>query len=190
MFRIVEETPGEAGAREALLDRVFGPARFAKTSERLREGRLPELALVARDGAALLGTLRLWAVEAGGKCPALLLGPLAVDPARQGEGIGARLMRSALNRAAVAGHRAVLLVGDAPYYARFGFSTEHTGDLQMPGPVERHRFLGHELRAGALRGACGLLRPTGALQPLAVLPWQGDTAATSRQPIVIHPPLN
>lgn len=195
MFGIVEEAPGEAGAREALLDRVFGPARFAKTSERLREGRLPELALVARDGDALVGTLRLWAVQAGayadGKgCPALLLGPLAVDPARQGEGIGERLMRSALNRAAVAGHGAVLLVGDAPYYARFGFSTELTGDLQMPGPLERHRFLGHELRAGALKGAGGLLRPSGALQPVAALPWQGEPGAAARTPVVIHPPLN
>lgn len=190
MFRIDEEAPGEAGAREALLDRAFGPARFAKTSERLREGRLPELALAAHDGGKLVGTLRLWAVAAGahrgaGGHTALLLGPLAVDPTRQGEGIGARLMRSALNRAAVTGHGAVLLVGDAPYYERFGFSAALTGGLELPGPVERHRFLGHELRAGALQGAHGLVRPAGELQP-----WAVETELASRNPIVIHPPLN
>jgi predicted N-acetyltransferase YhbS len=194
MFTIVVEAPGQSGAREALLDRVFGPARFAKTSERLREGRLPVLSLTAHDGGRLVGTLRLWAVTAGWRHAALLLGPLAVDPARQGEGIGGRLMRSALNRAAVAGHGAVLLVGDAPYYARFGFSAALTEGLELPGPVERHRFLGHELRGDALRGAYGLVRPAGALQPAVVLPWQ-DEAEPARhqpahQPIVIHPPLN
>jgi predicted N-acetyltransferase YhbS len=167
MWMIDEEAPGEAGAREALLDRALGPTRLAKTSERLREGRLPVLALSARFDGRLVGTLRLWAVEAGDGCRALLLGPLAVTPELQGQGIGARLMRGALNRAAAAGHGAVLLVGDAPYYARFGFSAALTGRLELPGPVERHRFLGHELRAGALAGACGLLRPAGALQPTA-----------------------
>lgn len=190
MFTIDEEAPGEAGAREALLDRVFGPARFAKTSERLREGRLPELALAAHDGGRLVGSIRLWAVTAGSRRggvgrAALLLGPLAVDPARQGEGIGARLMRSALNRAAVAGHGAVLLVGDASYYARFGFSAALTEGLELSGPVERHRFLGHELRAGALQGARGLVRPSGQLQP-----WTAEADLASRNPIALHTPLN
>ena len=167
MLVIDEETPGEAGAREALLDLVFGSARFAKTSERMREGRLPELALSARRDGRFVGTVRLWAIEAGAGCHALLLGPLAVAPELQGEGIGDRLMRFALNRAAAAGHGAVLLVGDAPYYGRFGFSAALTRALDMPGPVERHRFLAHELRCGALAGARGLLRPTGALLPAA-----------------------
>ncbi|MGF1629730.1 MAG: GNAT family N-acetyltransferase [Kiloniellaceae bacterium] len=188
MWIVDEEVPGEAGAREALLDRALGPARFAKTSERLREGRLPVLALAARFDGQLVGTLRLWSVEDDAGCRALLLGPLAVTPELQGRGIGARLMRGALNRAAVAGHGAVLLVGDAPYYGRFGFSAALTEGLALPGPVERHRFLGHELRAGALASARGLLRPAGELQPAAAFlparqgrrrPHKETTGATS-----------
>ena len=100
MIIFATEAPAEAGAREALLDRVMGPARVLKPSERLRAGRLPArgLALVARDDGKLVGSVRLWNVEAGGK-PALLLGPLAVDPAAQGEGVGAGLMRLAIARA-------------------------------------------------------------------------------------------
>ena len=183
MLTIDEEAPGEAGAREALLDRALGSGRFAKTSERLREGRLPVLALSARHGGLLIGTVRLWAVAAGADWRALLLGPLAVAPEHQGRGLGATLMRRALNRAAVAGHGAVLLVGDAPYYGRFGFSAEPTRHLEMPGPVERHRFLGLELRAGALSGASGLLRPAGALR-LA-----HGTPPADGNPAVIQPPL-
>jgi predicted N-acetyltransferase YhbS len=188
MLTIDEEVPGDTGAREALLDRAFGPARFAKTSERLREGRLPVLALSARRGGLLIGTARLWAVTAGasagpGDCRALLLGPLAVAPEHQGCGVGAALMRRALNRAAAAGHGAVLLVGDAPYYGRFGFSAELTRDLDMPGPVERHRFLGLELRPGALAGASGLLRPAGALGHARGRP------RADGNPDVVRPPL-
>jgi predicted N-acetyltransferase YhbS len=167
MFTIVEEAPGQSGAREALLDRVFGPARFAKTSERLREGRLPVLALSARESGTgrLIGTVRLWAVEVAGSHGVLLLGPLAVTPQRQDEGIGAALMRRALNCAAAGGHGAVLLVGDAPYYGRFGFAAALAHRLEMPGPVDRHRFLGHELRPRALAEANGLVRAAGAWQP-------------------------
>lgn len=156
MIRIELEAPGAAGEREALLDRAMGPDRHLKPSERLREGRLPAagLALVARMGRRIVGTVRLWHVEAAGR-PALLLGPLAVDPDHQGLGIGSKLMRAALNRAAVAGHRAVLLVGDAPYYARFGFSARHTRLLTMPGKVDADRFLALELTEGALAHAVG-----------------------------------
>jgi len=162
MIQIDVEAPGEAGAREMLLDRAMGPDRHQKTSERLRESRLPAsgLALVARDGDEIVGTVRLWNVSAGGR-DALLLGPLAIAPERQGEGLGGKLMRAALNRAAMFGHGAVILVGDADYYARFGFSVIATQSLMMPGPVERRRFLALELREGALNGAAGMLVATG-----------------------------
>lgn len=169
-IEIVSEKPGDAAAREALLDRAMGPGRKRKSSEKLRRNRLPAegLSLVARDGeGVLLGTVRLWHVQAGvgrdGRAvDALLLGPLAVDPRAEGRGIGSALMREAVKRAAERGHGAVLLVGDAPYYARFGFSAEKTGSLVMPGPFERSRFLALELVDGWLDGACGLLTASGA----------------------------
>lgn len=162
MTHIDVEAPGEAGAREMLLDRAMGPDRHLKTSELLRENRLPAsgLALVARDGDEIIGTVRLWNVSAGGR-DALLLGPLAIAPERQSEGLGGKLMRAALNRAAMFGHGAVILVGDADYYARFGFSAAATQSLMMPGPVERKRFLALELKEGALDGASGMLVATG-----------------------------
>ena len=98
-----------------------------------------------------------------GSAPALLLGPLAVDPSLANAGIGSALMRHAIAEAGRLGHRAILLVGDAPYYSRFGFSADKTGGLAMPGPYERHRLLALELVEGALDGACGLLRPAGRL---------------------------
>ncbi|NNM71079.1 GNAT family N-acetyltransferase [Enterovirga aerilata] len=167
MFEIRTETPKDIPAREALLEACFGDERFAKTCERLREGRLPaeELAFVVERQGELVATLRLWNVTAGPGRPALLLGPIAVDPALQGLGMGAKLMRHALARAAELGHRAVLLVGDAPYYRRFGFSAQAVAGLWLPGPVERERFLGLELAPGALAGARGLVQATGELAP-------------------------
>jgi predicted N-acetyltransferase YhbS len=158
---IADERPADFAAREALLDEGFGPARFAKTSQRLRHGRAPAegLALVARDRDELVGTLRCWRVIAGDR-PALLLGPLAVAKSHRSLGVGAALMREALWRAAIRGHKAVLLVGDAPYYARFGFEASLTRDLDLPGPVERERFLGFEIAPGALRGAKGMVAAT------------------------------
>ena len=156
MITIDLERAGDGPAREALLDRAMGFERFLKPSQLLRDGRLPAdgLSLVARDGGRLVGSVRLWNVVAGGR-PALLLGPLAVSPEHQGQRIGSRLMRRALNRAAAAGHGAIILVGDAPYYARFGFDGALTAGLAMPAPVDPARFLGLELKAGALNGACG-----------------------------------
>ena len=162
MISIRHERPGDVAARENLLDLCFGEARFQKSSERLREGRRPAegLAFVAVDRDRVVGSVRLWHVDAGGR-PALLLGPLAVDPACRGRGIGAALMRRALRSAARAGHAAVVLVGDAPYYARFGFSAAKTGALAMPGPFERHRLLARELAPGALDGATGTILAAG-----------------------------
>ncbi len=164
MIVFATEAPAEAGAREALLDRVMGPARVLKPSERLRSGREPAhgLALVARDRCKIVGSVRLWHVKAGGK-PALLLGPLAVDPAAQGEGVGAGLMRLAIARAGMIGHEGIILIGDPEYYERFGFTAETTSGLMMPAPVERRRFLGLELTPKALAGTAGLIVPAGPL---------------------------
>ena len=170
MIQIREETPHDVGARERLLDICFGDGRFAKTSQRLREGRLPAegLSLSAESGGKLVGTVRLWHVAAGDDRPALLLGPLAVDPNLQGGGLGGTLMRAALGKAKALGHDSVLLVGDAPYYARFGFSGDKAEGLYMPGPFVRSRFLGLELQDGALAGANGVLRASGEFEPAPV----------------------
>ncbi len=167
MVTIRKEAFTDIEAREALLDRVWGAARFQKTAERLREGRDPAegLSLIAEDDDHLVGTVRLWHVSAGPSRPALLLGPLAVDAAWRGCGVGAALMRRALGVAERRGHAAVLLVGDAPYYERFGFSAEKTGALWLPGPFERQRLLGCELDAGALDGARGLIGAMGRPAP-------------------------
>ena len=162
-IRIGQERPGDIEAREALLDEGFGPSRAAKTSARLRDGRLPAagLALVAKDKSEVVGTLRCWNIDAGGR-PALLLGPLAVAKSHRSLGLGAKLMREALWRAAMLGHKAVLLVGDAAYYQRFGFDASLTSGLDLPGPVEAHRFLAFEIEPGALLGAEGIVVATGA----------------------------
>jgi len=164
MLRSLPEAPEHVPAREALLDRCFGPTRYRKTSDKLRRGRLPAagLAFSLLDGPRLVGTLRLWHIKAGSAGPALLLGPIAVEPEFQRAGWGAVLMRQGLAEAARLGHAAVLLVGDAPYYSRFGFSQVLTEGLVLPGPVERERFLGLELLPGALTGAQGRVVATGA----------------------------
>ena len=167
MAAIRQEKISDFDAREALLDRAYGEVRFAKTSERLREDRLPAagLSFVATDGRAIIGSVRLWDVSAGPGRPALLLGPLAVSPEHQGKGIGAKLMKQAIATARMRGHGAILLVGDAPYYGRFGFSAEKTGLLWMPGPYQQDRLLALELTAGALDGARGMIGATGRLAP-------------------------
>lgn len=162
-YAIAAEMAVDVSARDALLDRTMGPRWKKKSSEKLRRGRLPSqgLAFVARDAAGgVVGTVRLWDVVAGGR-RALLLGPLAVDPAAKSAGIGSALMRHAVGEAKRLGHGAILLVGDATYYGRFGFSADKTGELAMPGPYERHRFLALELAEGALDGARGTLAPAG-----------------------------
>jgi predicted N-acetyltransferase YhbS len=165
-FAIRRERASDVDAREALLDACFGVNRQLRTCQRLRDGRAPAagLALSVVVEGRLVGTLRLWHVSAGG-VRALLLGPLAVDPSCSKLGIGRALMNHALAAARARGHGAVILLGDAPYYARFGFSALKTGELSLPGPFDRDRLLGLELREGALDGAAGMIVPTGAEAP-------------------------
>lgn len=162
-FAIRAERAADVAAREALLDACFGENRHGRTCQRLRDGRAPAtgLALSAMRDGTLVGTVRLWHVSAGGR-PALVLGPLAVDPACRELGIGAVLMQQALAAARARGHVAVILLGDAPYYARFGFSSEKTAELSLPGPFKRDRLLAIEFTDGALDGAAGMIVPTGA----------------------------
>jgi predicted N-acetyltransferase YhbS len=158
-IEIRREGGSDTAGRERLLEAAFGASRFAKTSERLREGRAPAdgLAFVASARGRIIGTIRLWSVTAGPDRPCLLLGPLVVAADAQGQGVGSALMRHALHEAASLGHGAVLLVGDVAYYSRFGFSAWSTGALCMPGPCERDRLLGCELIPGALNGARGMI---------------------------------
>jgi predicted N-acetyltransferase YhbS len=169
MLTIRQEKTSDVAAREALLDAAYGAVRFEKPSHRLRAGSpVRGLSFVAVEDGRIVGTVRLWDVTAGADRQALLLGPLAVDPAHQRRGIGAALMRHALKSAARRGHRAVLLVGDAAYYSRFGFSADRTAGLWLPGLADRPRLLGYELNPGALDGARGAIRVPSrrARQPL------------------------
>lgn len=163
MITIDREKAGAHIAREALLDRVMGTGRFGKSSEILRRGRMPAdgLAFVAFDNNQMIGTVRLWHVNAGNAGSALLLGPLAVEKEYNGAGVGAGLMYAALNAAQSAGHRAVLLVGDPQYYARFGFHADPASGLLMPGHFDRHRFLGINLGEDVLGGTSGTLIASG-----------------------------
>jgi predicted N-acetyltransferase YhbS len=169
-FAIRAERASDVVAREALLDACFGEGRQMRTCQRLRDGRAPAegLSLSAVREGRLVGTVRLWHVSAGG-IPALVLGPLAVADSCRKLGVGAALMDHALAAAMSRGHRAVILLGDAAYYARFGFSADKTGELSLPGPFERDRLLGLELSQGALGGALdgvwGMIVPTGATLP-------------------------
>jgi predicted N-acetyltransferase YhbS len=190
MVTIREEKIADVAAREALLDQAYGACRFTKTSERLREGRRPAegLSLVAVERGRVIGTVRLWHVTAGPGRAALLLGPLAVHPDYRNRGIGTTLMRRAIARARLAGHGAVLLVGDAPYYGRFGFSAVQTENLWMPGSFERDRLLGLELKPAALSGARGMIGATGQLAPKpdlnALIATSGGTSGGPRHAVV------
>src|SRR6185437_8478244 len=141
-FAIRAERASDVVARETLLDACFGETRQMRTCQRLRDGRAPAegLALSAVREGRLVGTVRLWHVSAGG-VPALMLGPLAVDSECRKFGLGAALMQQALATAKALGHGAVILLGDAPYYSRFGFAPLKTGELSLPGPFERDRLL-------------------------------------------------
>jgi predicted N-acetyltransferase YhbS len=159
---VVNERLNQAEAREALLDRVMGEIRFRRASNRIREGRVAAIALAAQDAkGTLVGTVQLWHVTAEGLEGALLLGPLAVEPALQGAGIGKALMQMAIGEALGRGFSSIILVGDPAYYERFGFSAALAEKLAMPGPFERHRLQARELVPGALANARGVLKAAG-----------------------------
>ena len=155
MYRLECEKPEDWWEVEALYDLAFGPGREGLSSYRLREGVAPvaELCRVARDDAGVIGgAIRYWPVRVGGR-PALLLGPVAVHPTHQGEGIGAALIADSLAAARALGWERVILVGDVPYYGRFGFARLEA--VEMPPPTNPERVLGLALVAGAWAGVEG-----------------------------------
>ncbi len=154
------ETAADADAIERLHERTFGPGRYAKTAYRLREGAPHVLALsfTARIGTLLVGSVRLSPIRIGAT-PALLLGPLTVEPPFRARGIGLALIERALAEARAQAHRLVVLVGDEPYYARAGFKLVPKGNAAMPGPVDPARLLVAELVPGAFDGVSGPIRP-------------------------------
>ena len=165
MFEIEAERPEHGPAIEALLDLSFGPGRYAKAAQRLREGNepVPELCYVAFSGEGderrMVGALSFWPIDIGG-VPGLMLGPLAVEPQLRGKGCGIRLMEKGLAEAKALGYRLVILVGDAPYYARVGFGPVPPGRLTMPGPVDPARLLYRELDIGAFgRAKVPIMKP-------------------------------
>ena len=155
MYQLAEETPADWWEVEALFDLCFAPGREALSSYRLRDGVDPvkALCLVLRDGDGILAAaIRYWPVRIGGQ-PTLLLGPIAVHPTRQGEGLGGYLIHESLTEARRLGWTRVLLVGDAPYYRRFGF-TRRDG-VAMPPPTNPDRVLGYDLVDGGWAGTAG-----------------------------------
>jgi predicted N-acetyltransferase YhbS len=157
---IAPELPGDFDVIESLNARAFGPGRFAKTAYRLRDGvpSAPGLCFVARVGTLLVASIRLSALDIAG-VPALLLGPLTVEPAFKSKGIGQVLLRTSLDAAKAQGHQLVILVGDEPYYAKVGFRRVPDGRLSLPGPVNPARLLYSELVEGAFDGVSGAVKP-------------------------------
>ena len=170
MYRLTEETADDAWEVEALYDLCFAPGREALSSYRLRDGvpPVPELCLVARDeGGILAAAIRFWPVRVGGAA-ALLLGPVAVHPTRQGEGLGAQLIRESLVLARAEGWGRVMLVGDAPYYGRFGFA--RLPDVAMPPPTNPARVLGRALSPGAWDAVGGAVERWSGPEPVPSTP--------------------
>jgi predicted N-acetyltransferase YhbS len=139
---LARERPQDGARVQALIDRAFGPGRFAKAAERLREGNQPDLDLsfVAWAGETVVGCLRMWPILIG-SAPAVLLGPFAVEDAWRSRGLGTSLVERACDAARAHGHAGVLLVGDEPFFRRFGFEVLPEGRAVMPGPVHRGRVL-------------------------------------------------
>ncbi len=142
-----------------LVERALGINWTTKSSHQLRIGRDPikDISLVAFIDDKLVGTVRLWPIQAGNAGDALLLGPLAIEPALQGKGLGQAMLHKVIKLAGDAGHGAIVLVGDAPYYERVGFSAKPTWFLRMPGRYDQNRLLGYELKKGYLEGYDGVI---------------------------------
>jgi predicted N-acetyltransferase YhbS len=159
VIRFSPQSPADEAAIEKLDERAFGPGRFARTAYRLREGVEPDwdLSFVARVGTLLVGANRMTPILVGG-APALLLGPLTVEPAFRSQGVGEMLVKRSLEAAREADHGLVLLVGDEDYYDRMGFKRVPRGKITMPGPVDPDRLLYCELREGALAATSGKMR--------------------------------
>ncbi len=153
---LAPQVPADHAAIEKLDERAFGPGRFARSAYRLREGVPPDyhLSYVARVGTLLVGANRMTPILCGDR-PALLLGPLSVEPAFRSGGIGEALVMKSLEAARAAGHRLVLLVGDMAYYGRMGFKPVPEGRLSFVGPVDPERLLYCELAEGAFEGVAG-----------------------------------
>jgi predicted N-acetyltransferase YhbS len=160
-IRLVAERPEHEHAIEGVLDRAFGPGRFAKTSERVREqGAAFEAGLsrVALDAdERVLGCCRIWRVKVGA-APVFFLGPLAVDPASQHHGLGAALVRDSISACRIAGGAAVVLVGAEAFFKPLGFRVVPAGRVTLPGPVDPSRLLWCELRPGGLDNVEGAMR--------------------------------
>ncbi|MGL5165024.1 MAG: GNAT family N-acetyltransferase [Afipia sp.] len=154
------ETAGDAQAIERLHERTFGPGRYALSAYRLREhvDHLLDLSFIARIGTLMVGSVRQLPICVG-NTPALLLGPLTVEPPFRDRGVGRALLDRALKDAKAKGHRLVLLVGDEPYYSRVGFKRIPKGQVTMPGPVDPARLLICELADSASDGVSGTVRP-------------------------------
>ena len=157
---ILPEKPDDAEAIARLHERTFGPGRFARTAYRIREGVAyrPDLSFTAWIGTLLVGSVQMTPIRIG-EARALLLGPLTVEPPFRNHGVGRALIEHALGAAKAAGYGLVILVGDAPYYGRFGFAPIPKRQVTMPGPVDPARLLVAELNDGAFAGVSGLIRP-------------------------------
>jgi predicted N-acetyltransferase YhbS len=157
---ILAEAPSDDEAIERLHERTFGPGRFARTAYRIREGVTHQLDLsfTARIGTLLVGSVRLSPIRIG-ETPALLLGPLTVEPPFRGRGIAKALVARSLEHARSKGHKLVVLVGDEPYYGPLGFQTVPKGQVKMPGPVDPARLLVAVLADGAFEDVRGNVRP-------------------------------
>ena len=157
---ILPETADDALAIERLHERTFGPGRYARSAYRVREGRrhVLDLSFTARIGSLLVGSVRLTPICIG-DTPALLLGPLTVEPPFHKRGVGSALIARALHDAKTAAHALVVLVGDEPFYRKSGFKCIPKGKVKMPGPVDPARLLVAELKPGAFEGVSGMIRP-------------------------------